>query len=99
MGGERAGVGKAAAERGRVVFVDGYRVQAQLEIGRRHVVDRDRRAAGAAGAVAVRHRGGDRVTPTGRVVEVLVTGAAEIKDTSAEIDGRVATAIAPVDVD
>ena len=96
---ERAGVGEAAAQCGRVVLVDGRRAETQLYIGRRDIVDRHFRAAAGAGAVGIGHPDADGITAAGRLIKVLMANSAESQHASGQVERGIGAAVAPGDDD
>src|SRR5205814_1125152 len=92
---ECAGVGEVSVERGRTVFVDGARGQADGDIRWRHVVDGGRRAdAGRGAAAAVGDRDADRIVA---VLQVLMRDV-ERGHTGGQVD-ILGVAVAPVNGD
>src|SRR5438128_10515461 len=78
---EAARISEADAQCRRAALVDGRGVEAQLEIGRRDILDRDTSVAGTTGAMVVGHRSRDGIgATTDGLVQVLVAYAAETQD-------------------
>src|SRR5207253_1669958 len=96
---EGAGVGEGPAQGRRIVLVDGGGAEAQLHIGRRHVVDRYSCAAAAAVVILVGERGRNGETGiAGRVVQILMADRSKREHAGRQVDRRV-LAVAPLDVD
>src|SRR5439155_153577 len=96
---ERARIGERSAQRGGVVFIDGRGTEAQLYVGRCHVVDGDAGARRPVHAVLIGDGDCDgEAAAAGRLIEVLVVDGAELQGPRGQND-RVGAAVAPVNAD